>query len=131
LRHRVWEFIRFLVVGGSAAVSSWLLLFLCVEFVGLGYLSAFVVTFVLVNTSAFYLNGRFAFRGQGESGHTALLRFYALSGASLVVNTLAMKGLVGILGWPYLLAAVFLSAVNAPVNYLLHRRLTYRLRAGL
>lgn len=125
---RLGEFVRFLVVGGLSACSSWLLLFVCVEALRLHYLLAFVLTFLVVNTAAFFSNGRFAFRGRGEGGHAALLRFYAISGASLVANTFAMKGLVDLAGWWYLAAAVFLAAVNAPLNYLLHRTLTYRLR---
>lgn len=130
LRDRLGEFIRFLVVGGSSAVASWLLLFLFVEWGGLHYLAAFVLTFLVVNTAAYFFNGRYAFRGRGAGGHRALLRFYAISGASLAVNSLAMKLLVDGLGWWYLAAAIVLAAANAPVNYLLHRRLTYRLHAG-
>ena len=131
LRARLGEVIGFLVVGGLSAACSWLPLFLFVEALHLHYIVAFILTFLVVNTAAFYSNARIAFRGRGEGGHAALFRFYTVSGLSLVVNTLALKALVEGAGWWYLAAAVFLAGVNAPINYVLHRRLTYRLRDNL
>ncbi|MEY4760835.1 MAG: hypothetical protein RLZZ200_691 [Pseudomonadota bacterium] len=125
---RIREFAKFLVVGGFSAVSSWCLLFVCVEVLKLHYLVAFIVVFLLVNTLAFISNGRFAFGGRGEGGRGALFRFHAISAGSLVANTLALKALVDLAGWWYLSAAVFLAIVNAPVNFVLHRKLTYRLK---
>ena len=54
-------------------------------------------------------------------------RYFAIAGASLVFNTGAMAALVSGLGMPYLLAAALLAVVNAPVNFVLHHVLTFRL----
>ena len=121
------EFLRFLVVGGTAAVAGWVLLYVGVGMLGLHYVAAFVLTFLLVNGLAFLANGRFAFLQRGATGAPALLRYNGISVLSLFANTLVLHGLVEYAGLHYLRAAILLSALNAPINFLVQRRITYRM----
>ena len=123
---RLGEFRRFLAVGALSSAAGWLLLYVLVGVLGLHYLVGYVLTFLLVNALAFVLGSRSAFRGAGAGGGAALLRYYGLSAVSLAANTLLLKLLVDFLGLWYLFSAVVLTLLNAPLNFLLHRRLTFR-----
>jgi len=118
---------RFAVVGAASALLGWILLYLLVRVAGFHYLVAFVLSFLIMNALAYISAGRYAFRGQGTRDRAGLLRYYAISLASLGCNGLALAFLVERVGLNYLVAAAVLALANAPVNFLLHRRITYRI----
>ena len=124
------RFIRFCAVGGSMALLSMLLLWLLVDVAHLNYLLAFVLTFVVVNLLGYLGSRRFAFSTTQVQLTTGLMRYFAVMALGLLVNTGAMAVLVsGLHLWPVAASAV-LSAVNAPLNFLIHRRVTFGLRPG-
>ena len=123
-RARFGQFLRFLVVGGSAAASGWILLYVLVHFLGWNYLVAYATSFLAINAASYLAAGNYAFRTRGTN-RRGLIRYYAINLASLVGNGLALAALVEWAHLNYLLAAILLSALNAPINFLLHRRLTF------
>ena len=124
---RFHEFVRFAAVGAASALLGWILLYLLVRAAGLHYLVAFVLSFLIMNALAYIFAGRYAFRGKGTRDRTGLFRYYAVSLASLGCNGLALAFLVERAGLNYLVAAALLALANAPVNFLIHRRITYRI----
>ncbi|HUX72315.1 MAG TPA: glycosyltransferase [Steroidobacteraceae bacterium] len=128
---RIHEFVRFAVVGAASALFGWILLYLLVSVAGLYYLIAFALSFLIMNAIAYLTVGSYAFRSTGVSDHAGLFRYYAISLASLGCNGVALAILVERLGLNYLVAAAALAVANAPVNFILHRRLTYRIGARL
>ena len=118
---------RFAAIGAASALLGWILLYLLVRVAGLHYLAAFVLSFLVMNALAYLSAGRYAFRGKGMRDRAGLFRYYAISLASLGCNGLALAFLVERVGLNYLVAAAVLALANAPVNFLLHRRLTYRI----
>jgi putative flippase GtrA len=124
------RFIRFCAVGGSMALLSMTLLWLLVDVADLNYLLSFAVTFLVANTLGYLGARRFTFETTRITMTQGLLRYFAVTGASLLLNTGAMAILVsGLHLWP-VAASALLSAANAPVNFLVHRRVTFGLRAG-
>lgn len=124
---RLPEFFRFATVGLTSAALGWALLFVLVSLAGIQYLVAFIISFVVLNAFAYIAVGAYAFKVGGQRSRRGLLRYYLISLGSMICNGVAMKVLVEKAELNYLLAAVLLSAVNAPINYLLHRRVTYRI----
>ncbi len=123
-RAKFSQFLRFLVVGGSAAVSGWILLYFLVHFLGWNYLAAYATSFLAINAASYLAAGSFAFRTR-DTNRRGLIRYYAINLASFIGNGLALAALVEWAHLYYLLAAILLSALNAPINFLLHRRLTF------
>ena len=123
---RLVEFLRFSTIGGLSAVTGWLLLYVLTTVLGFHYLLGFALSFVLLNGLAFLLLGTYAFRGARARDARALWRYYLVSAASLAGNSLALMFLVEEVGMWYLPACVLLTLLNTPLNYLLHRRWSFR-----
>ena len=119
------RFLRFAVVGVGAVGLNLLLFALLVGRLGIPYLWATVLIFVLVNGYGFIANRRWVFRVADRPGRR-MIRYYATMAASLGLNLLSMAALVGGLGIGYLVASVITSAWLAPVLYLAHGRVAFR-----
>lgn len=122
------EFVKFCIVGGAAAASGFVLLYFLTDILGLHYLLSYAISFVLVNAASFAATALFAFRDATFTQWTRLGRYYLISATSLLGNSLMLYLAVDVIGLWYLAAAIVLAALNAPVNYLLHRRFTFRVQ---
>ena len=123
-RSRLPEFLRFAIVGGLSAAAGWLSLYCLVHFLRWNYLIAYAATFLGVNSIAYLAAGTYAFKSTNVN-RRGLARYFSINLASLVGNGLALAALVEWAHLNYLLSAILLSALNAPINFLLHRRLTF------
>lgn len=122
---RLGEFLRFAAVGAGSAIAGMAAIAFMTEVVGLHYLASYVSCFVAVNALAYLASRRFAFRGARLPAAQGLLRYYAVTAASLALNSTLMYLLVSVAGCWYLGVALALTVANAPLNYLLHRRLSF------
>lgn len=127
-RFSLGEFLRFGMVGFSTAVLGWALLYILVSIMGIHYLVAFPMVFLLMNALAYVKAGSFAFRVGQKRDTAGLIRYYGISLISLAANWMLLAILVEKLGIQYMLAVVGLTALNAPLNFLAHRRFTFRMR---
>jgi hypothetical protein len=97
-----------------------------VSILGIHYLVAFPIVFLLMNALAYVKAGSFAFR-VGQRDTAGLIRYYGISLISLATNWVLLALLVEMAGIQYLLAVVGLTALNAPLNFLAHRKFTFRM----
>ena len=96
------------------------------ELVHLTYQVAFVITFLVVNIFGYRLNGRFTYDMQKAWDRAALVRYLLVNVAILLESLVAMRLLIeGAHIW-YLAATMIVAAVNAPVSFIAHRTVTYR-----
>ena len=121
------RFVRFCVVGGSSAVLAVGLLYIAVDVLRQPYLPAFAAIFVVVNVYAYALSRRYAFTSTAVGVRTGLARYLTISAASLIFNALVLAGLVELLGLRPVIASALIGIANAPLNFLLHRKLTFSL----
>lgn len=126
MQDRLKEFLRFAIVGLATAVSGWALLYVLVSVLHIHYLIAFPITFLSMNAIAYAKAGSFAFRMSSRRNASGLSRYYAISLLSLAANWALLALLVEVAGVPYLAAVVGLTALNAPLNFLAHRKYTFR-----
>lgn len=122
-----WNFVKFCLVGGGAAILSVSSLFVAVDVMKAPYLPSFVCIFVAVSALGYWASRRFAFRETRVHTRTGFVRYFSATSASLLVNSMLMVLLVERAGLRPVLATMLLAAANAPVNYLIHKRLTFRL----
>jgi putative flippase GtrA len=122
---RYARFLKFCLVGGASAIASIALMYGLVDLARIPYLPAFVLTFVLVNVCAYAATRRVAFKTSTVGRRAGLVRYFAVTGFNLLVNSALMVLLGDGFGlWP-VIAIAMLAIANAPVNFLLHRRVTF------
>jgi putative flippase GtrA len=99
--------------------------------VGLSYLMSILACFGLTTCLSFCLNRRWTYRKFQGSTSVDLARYLATTLVQMSLSLGLASLCVGVFGWPYQLAIVLLSIVLVPVNYLLHRRWSFRLGWGI
>lgn len=122
---------RFVLIGGMSAATSIGLLYIAIHALGIPYLMAFTAIFVGINTLAYLASRRMVFPSTRVSLQSGLLRYFGVTGASLAINSLALVLLVESAGIPPVPANIILSLANAPLNYALHKCITFRIRRPL
>ena len=120
-----YRFVRFCLVGGVSAVSAVGLLYLAVDVLRMAYLPAFAVIFVLVNVYAYLASRKFAFPNTAVGVRTGMTRYLVISALSLLCNSLVLVVLVELAGLRPVIASVLIGIGNAPLNFLIHRKLTF------
>lgn len=131
LRNLAGNFLKYGLVGGSAAAASVGLLYLSVNVLQLPYLPAFACIFIVVNACAYAASRRFAFRGTNVGVRVGLLRYFAVTGTSLSINSVLLVILVEWVGLSPIVSSIFIGFFNAPLNFLIHRHLTFGMRRSV
>jgi putative flippase GtrA len=121
------RFIRFCAIGGVSAACSLAMLDVLVDVVRMNYLFGFMLTFVTINALSYLASRRFAFQSTTVTFASGLLRYFGVMIFGLALNTVAMAILVGWLNLAPVVAAAILCVLAAPMNFLLHRRVTFAL----
>lgn len=127
MRRYLLQLARFGVVGLSCFAVGLAVLVILHGVWGLNYLLAYAISFVVTNASGYLLNARFTFSARTVD-HAGALRYMAVNAVLLGANTVALKVLVDGLGIWYVAAATLLAAINTPISFFGHRRITYRLQ---
>lgn len=118
---------RFCVVGGTCFVFNILSLAALHEGLGLHYVPAFVIVFLAGNALGFWLNQRFTFGLPASIDHSAMGRYLAVNVLALFISTAAIYVLVEWFHVWYLAATIIVAALLAPMTFVFHKLLTYRL----
>jgi putative flippase GtrA len=127
-RERLLQLARFGSVGLlCACISTAILVSLC-ELAHVNYLLAFFIAFLIANICGYLLNGHYTFYAS-NSKRKSFAVYVLVNCASLAINSLALSILVEVFGVWYVTAVIALAAINAPVNFIAHRALSYRVDA--
>ena len=119
------QFIRYFVVGGTAAVTEWVIFLLC-ELIGFHYLLATTVSFV-VATYVNYIMGRtFAFRKESNGSVKEALMVYLVSLVGLLINLELMYLFVSGFEWNELISKLFSTGIAFFWNFFSRKCLIYR-----
>jgi putative flippase GtrA len=122
---RLPPFVRFLVVGATAFALNLALFFVLIEILGVPYLAAAVLIFVIGNAWGWAANRSFTFNSRDRRA-PELARYLMVMGATLLANLSCLYVLVDLLRLHYLVAALIIGIAFLPLNYLAHRALTFR-----
>jgi putative flippase GtrA len=129
-RQRVGEIARFLTVGLASAAASTVIIVVFTETLRISYLLAALMTFVVVNTIGFVLNRGWSFRAGGQTQIGELLRYYLICLTTLGLGLALSEAMVR-QGLPYYIAVFIGAVLVAPVNYLAHRVVSFRLGTAI
>ena len=115
---KYYRIIRYLFGGGLATLINIGLLFICVHFFNLWYLTAAIIGFCTSVIASYIIQKFWTFRHHETEGmHAQFFIFSFFAVVMLGLNTLLMYVAVNIFGLWYLLAQIIISAIIAFINY--------------
>jgi putative flippase GtrA len=124
--HNWFQLVRFAAVGASGYVVNLATYTLCLHVVGLHYLTAGTVAFVVAVTNNFVWNRHWTFRAcRGHAGFQAM-RFLAVSLAAFVFSLGMLELLVGGLGVDEVLAQAIAIVTATPLNFVGNKLWSFR-----
>jgi putative flippase GtrA len=126
-RTRLSQLARFCVVGLTCYVFNIVALAALCELLGMHYAVAFTLVFLAGNVLGYWLNKRFTFGIGTALDRAALVRYLAVNLLLLAVGVGALHALVEWMGLWYLAATTIVAAILAPLSFVAHRLVTYRL----
>lgn len=127
LAYRYKIFVKYCIVGGTAAIVDFGLLFGLTEFFGVYYLYSATVSFVLSALTNYTLNRRWTFRSDGKKRRQIPI-FFAVATMGLAINNSIMYVGVEKLGLWYMLAKVLATGIVLIWNFLGNRYITFNER---
>ncbi len=127
LSGRSAQLARFCIVGLTCYTANILALAALCELVGMHYIPAYVLVFLMGNALGYWLNKRFTFALRNRLDRAAMLRYLLVNCIALVLSMAALHLLVESVHMPYLTATAIIAAVNAPASFVAHRLVSYRI----
>ena len=126
---RLWQFIKFGIVGVSNTVISYGVYLLCVQ-LGVHYVLADGLGLVISTINAYYWNNRCVF-GNGESKTLAQhfitwLKTLTAYGGTFVLNSLLLIVWIELLHVPQALAPLLNMLITIPINFFINKYWTFR-----
>ena len=122
------EVIRYAITGCLSAGLNVAIVVGLTEWAHFHYLVSTTFCFMIVTGVSFWLNRRWTFGKQGGNAAADLTRYVSALLANLLVSLVLSYALVEYCSIPYALATVILSAIFAPVSFLIHRQWSFALR---
>ena len=119
------QFGVFLIVGGLSTAVQYVVLTVLVHVAGVGPVPASACGYALGAITNYLLNYQFTFRSSAAHG-VAGLRFIAMAGAGLALNTAIVWTAVHPLGINYLVAQVIATGVVLVFNFVVGKLWTFR-----
>lgn len=127
---KLWQFVKFGVVGLSNTLISLLVYELLVHGLGCHYLLANAIGLMVSVINAYYWNNRYVF-GSGQkrtfAGHVRMyLRSLAAYGGAFVLDSLLLMFWVEVVGLGEAIAPVLNLCITIPLNFLVNKYWTFR-----
>lgn len=120
--NRLFEIIRFAIVGGASFVVDYALLYICTEWLGIHYLYSAAISFSVSVIVNYWLCVIFVFTGAGkQTGRQAAL-FIGSSIVGLGINQVCMWLFVEKFGLHYMLAKIGATFIVMFWNYVMKRK---------
>lgn len=121
------QIVRYILAGGIATVSNLVILFICVHYFNLWYLTSAIISFCCAVIISYLLQKFFVFKNYStEKVHMQFLNFFVFNLVMLGVNTLLIYTFVDIIGLWYLLAQALSSAITACINYIYFNKVIFK-----
>ena len=120
--NRLFEIIRFAIVGGASCLVDYALLYACTEWLGIHYLYSAAISFTVSVIVNYWLCVIFVFTGAGkQTGRQAAL-FIGSSIVGLGINQVCMWLFVEKFGLHYMLAKIGATFIVMFWNYVMKRK---------
>jgi len=122
------QLIRFSIVGASGYAVNLLLYALLVRTLGVEYLVAETIAWIVAAANNFVWNRHWTFKAGAGQVHAQALRFFLVTLLALGLNLLVLRVLVESAGLDKVLAEVLALGASTPVNFLGNKLWSFRHR---
>jgi putative flippase GtrA len=122
------ELVKFSLVGGSGFLVNLAVYGLAIHALGLHYLSAATLAFVVANASNYLLNRYWTFPGAGNPIAAEYARFLAVGGIALVGNLALLSLFIERVRLPPLIAQMAAILLLTPTTFIANKVWTFRRR---
>ncbi len=116
--HNWIQLVKFCAVGASGYAVNLAVFYLCVEVVGVHYLLAATLAFVVAVTNNFWWNRHWTFKARSGAARFQAPRFFAVSILAFLVAATVLELLVSVAGLPELAAQAISIVVATPLNFI-------------
>lgn len=121
---------RFIVSGGTAAVSLLAILFVLTEFVGVWYIASSILAFIVSVFINFTLQRLWVFENDSQKNMTRqAILFFGVNLMNLLINAVLMYLFVDIAHFWYMLAQVCTSIIIAFESFIVYKKIIFHERA--
>ncbi|MBX9138118.1 GtrA family protein [Clostridium sp. K12(2020)] len=114
------KFIKFGLVGVLNTLINWII-FAVLNFVGVYYIIANVIAYVIATINSYIWNSRWVFKYKGEDKKETTTKFILLNLAGLALNTMILYLLVDLIGLNKLIALVITTVIVMVINYIVNK----------
>ena len=121
-RQRLYEIMRFCLVGGASFLVDYGLLYICTEWLGIYYFYSAGISFCVSVLFNYWLCITYVFVEAGRQTKSQAVLFIGASLVGLGINQVCMWYFVEIVGIYYMLAKIFATAIVTVWNYIMKRR---------
>ncbi len=118
--------LRYIISGGTAAVTDLAALYILNNYLGLHYLPASVIAFVISFFVSFLLQKFWTFKSHEEKTHKQIFMYLGNSLFGLGLNTLLMYVFVDGANMPVMLSQVFAGGLVAFCTFFISRNLVFK-----
>ncbi len=118
--------VRYIISGGTAAVTDLVLLFILNTIFGVYYLAASVLAFLGAFCVSFTLHKYWTFKSHADETGKQALKYMLASLFGLCLNTFLMYIFVGHLHIRVILAQIFVQALVACCTFFISRNLVFK-----
>lgn len=119
------QFIKFGIVGLSNTFVSLLVYYIFV-YLGLNYLIANTIAFIISVLNAYYWQNRYVFDKGGQSHLVALFKVYLSYGFSFLVSTGLLFVMVNMLDISKYIGPLIVLIVTVPLNFVINKFWAYK-----
>jgi len=121
-KQRLYEIMRFCLVGGASFLVDYGLLYVCTELAGIYYLYSAAISFTVSVVFNYWLCVVYVFAGAGRQNGRQAVLFIGSSIAGLGINQVCMWYFVEVWDMHYMLAKIFATAIVTIWNYVMKRK---------
>lgn len=119
--------ILFVIAGGMGALTSLIIYTILLQFLGVWYLYASIISFVLASFAGFCFQRYITFRGNSKNGiRKQVVYYFSLSLLNLVLNVLILSFFVEILVIDKIIAKVLTLGIVAIWSYFIYQKYIFR-----
>lgn len=121
-KDRLWEIVRFCIVGGASFLVDYGLLYVCTEFLEIYYLYSSALSFTVSVIFNYWLCIIYVFKDVKKKNKKQATLFIGSSIVGLGLNQICMYFLVSIIGIYYMLAKILATIIVTVWNYIMKRK---------
>lgn len=128
-RGEIYQFVKFCIIGLSNTLIGYVVYSISV-FLGIHYLMANFVGFIVSVVNAFYWSDRFVFKKSNNEQRSVVLAFIktilAYASTGIVLNSLLLLLFIGKLGISEYMAPILILLITVPTNFVLNKYWSFK-----